>query len=52
MMRMDIDSLDNSDESSPSDSDTSFSCLEKSLDESFEDKVNDDTNNNKSVEPD
>ena len=42
---MDIDSP-SSDETSPSDSDTS--CSDKS-DESFEDEENDDTNNNESV---
>ena len=47
---MDIDSPSSLEETSPSD--TSSSYYEKSLDESIEEKENDDTNNNESVEPD
>ena len=47
---MDIDSPSSLEETSPSD--TSSSYYEKSLDESFEEKENADTNNNESVEPD
>ena len=47
---MDIDSPSSLEETSPSD--TSSSYYEKSLDESFEEKENNDTNNNESVEPD